>query len=256
MAFLAGLSALCRAQSLPSPPSERETLEAFLRRADIAAVDKETQAGRMNAWLVTLNDGKTSRRALFKYIRRNRPALMPDSYAYELAAYELDRLLGLELMPATVERSIEGRTGSLQVFFEDAESEKSRLRKNLRPPDPAAYQDRLDEILVLEHLVGAPRQDLGDIIYQTAAWRPWRVDFSEAFPPSGELLSEYALSRCSRRVLAALSTKWDDGAVRKRLKTYLTQAEIEALFKRRLLILNEVKRLVVEKGEAAVLYRP
>lgn len=256
LAALAGGAVLCRTQTLPPPASPRAALERFLLRAEVATVDKAPQLGRMNAWLITLSDGTTRRRALFKSIHRNRPAVMPDSYAYELAAYELDKMLGLELVPVTVERSIEGRTGSLQVFLEGAESEKSRLRKNLAPPDPKAYQDRLDEILVLEHLVCAPRQDLGDVIFQTDTWLPWRVDFSEAFPPSSELLPQCVLERCSRRVLTALTSKWHDNQVRERLKNFLGAAELEALIQRRLLILDAVRRLIEDKGEAAVLYRP
>jgi hypothetical protein len=255
LAVLGGGSVLCRTEILP-PESPRAGLEMFLLRAEVTAVDKAPHMGRTSAWLVTLSDGTTRRRALFKSIRRNRPALMPDSCAYELAAYELDKLLGLGLVPVTVERPIEGRTGSLQLFLEGAESEKSRLRKNLVPPDPAAYQDRLDEILVLEHLVCSPRQDLGDIIFQTDDWLPWRVDFSEAFPPSPEMLPECVLARCSRRVLAALTTTWNDAQVRERLRGFLNPAELEALLRRRLLILDAVRRLIEEKGEASVLYRP
>ncbi|MBM3297772.1 MAG: hypothetical protein FJY83_09270 [Candidatus Aminicenantes bacterium] len=255
-ALLTGTSLLCRTQTLPPVPSPGGELERFLSRAEITSVDKALQSGRTSAWIVTLSDGTTSRRAFFKSIRRNRPAPMPDSYAYEIAAYELDKLLGLELVPVTVERTIEGRRGSLQLFLEGAESERSRLRKNLQPPDPEAYRDRLDEILVLEHLVCAPRLDLGDIIFRPDDWRPWRVDFSEAFPPSAALLPECVLERCSRRALTALSSKWDDAAVRERLKAYLNPAELEALLQRRRLILAEIKRLVEEKGEEAVLYRP
>lgn len=256
LALVGGLSSLCRTSLQPLPSDPREKLETFLREAEITAVDKMQETGRTSAWLVTLNDGAASRRAFFKSVRRSRPAPMPDSCAYELAAYELDKLLGLELVPVTAERTIEGRAGSLQLFIEGAESEKNRLRKNLQPPDPRAYRDRLDEILVLEHLAAAPRHDLGDVIFQTDSWRPWRVDFSEAFAPAADLLSEFPLERCSRRVLASLSDGWEDAVIRDRLKNLLNKEELEALLQRRLLILAEIKRLIAEKGEAAVLYRP
>ena len=37
-----------------------------------------------------------------------------DSWKVEIPAYELDKLLGLGMVPATVEREVEGRRGSLQ----------------------------------------------------------------------------------------------------------------------------------------------
>jgi hypothetical protein len=178
------LGLACRPQTTPAPPSPGELLERFLLKAPVVAVDKSLQLGRMSAWLVTLSDGKTTRQAFFKSVRRPRPALMPDSYTYELAVYELDKLLGLGLVPATVERQLDGRTGSLQVFLEGVETEKSRLRKNLQPPDLQAYQDQLEDINLLENLTCTPRQDLGDILIQTDTWKVWRVDFSEAFMPA------------------------------------------------------------------------
>jgi hypothetical protein len=255
--LLAGiaLGLACRPQTTPAPPSPGELLERFLLKAPVVAVDKSLQLGRMSAWLVTLSDGKTTRQAFFKSVRRPRPALMPDSYTYELAVYELDKLLGLGLVPATVERQLDGRTGSLQVFLEGVETEKSRLRKNLQPPDLQAYQDQLEDINLLENLTCTPRQDLGDILIQTDTWKVWRVDFSEAFMPATELLPERLIRRASRRFTSALRG-WDEAQVRRKLARYLNMAELEALITRRHLILEEIDRLIREKGEAAVLFSP
>jgi len=257
----AALSPACRRQVAPLPsPSlavvpARELLERFLQRAPVAAVDKSLELGRSGAWMVTLNDGEKKQRAFFKSVRRPRPTLMPDSYTYELAAYELDSLLGLGLVPVTIERQLDGRTGSLQVFLEGVETEKSRLRKNLQPPDLQAYQDQLEDITLLENLTCTPRQDLGDILIQTDTWKAWRVDFAEAFMPSTELLPERLIRRASRRFTSALRG-WDEKQVRKRLARHLNTAELEALITRRHLILQEIDRLIREKGEAAVLFSP
>lgn len=255
--LLAGmcLSLACRPRTMPLPPSSGELLERFLLEARVTAVNKELQSGRMGAWLVTLDDGKTTRKAFFKSVRRPRPTLMPASYTYELAAFELDKLLGLELVPATVERQIDGRSGSLQLFLEGVETEKSRLLKNLQPPNLQAYQDQLDEITLLENLTCTPRQDLGDILIQTDTWRVWRVDFSEAFMPATELQPERLIRRASRRFVKALRNL-DEALARRRLARYLNTSELEALFKRRQLILDEIDRLIKEKGEAAVLFSP
>ncbi len=250
-----GLSLACRPRTMPPPPSPGELLERFLLEARVTAVAKELQSGRMSAWLVTLNDGKTTRKAFFKSVRRPRPTLMPDSYTYELAAFALNKLLGLELVPITVERQIDGRSGSLQLFLEGVETEKSRLLKNLQPPDLQAYQDQLDEITLLENLTCTPRQDLGDILIQTDTWKVWRVDFSEAFMPARELQPERLIRRASRRFVNALRNL-DEALARRRLARYLNASEMEALFKRRQLILDEIDRLIKEKGEAAVLFSP
>jgi hypothetical protein len=42
------------------------------------------------------------------------------NYRNEVAAYRLDRLLGLDLVPVTIERSVEGTPGAIQIFMEGA----------------------------------------------------------------------------------------------------------------------------------------
>ena len=48
------------------------------------------------------------------------PKSVPRNWRNEIAAYRLDRYLELDLVPVTVERTIEGRTGSLQIWLESA----------------------------------------------------------------------------------------------------------------------------------------
>lgn len=54
-----------------------------------------------------------------------------DAAAHELAAFALDRLLGLGLVPPTVAREIDGRAGALQLVFPDGVSETERLERRL-----------------------------------------------------------------------------------------------------------------------------
>ena len=42
-----------------------------------------------------------------------------ESYRAEIAAYELDKLLGLSMVPPTVERKVKGETGSAQMWVDD-----------------------------------------------------------------------------------------------------------------------------------------
>jgi hypothetical protein len=79
------------------------------------------------------------------------------------------------------------------------------------------------------------------------------IDFTRAFRLSTELPSPKDLSRADKTLLAALETLNKEN-IKKQVKNYLTGGEIDALLKRRDLILAHYKALVTEKGEAAVLY--
>lgn len=229
--------------------------EDLLRTAPIITIAKQESTGRTNAWIVYLNDGQIANRAIFKYVNRRRPKNLPTSYRYELAAYELNKLLGLELVPATVERTIEGRPGSLQCYCEGVISEASRRRKKLAPPDVAGLQNSFSELGLFENLTNTPRDDASDILLNTGDWKVWRVDFSEAFAPDAALLPDSPFPRCSRRLFQRLR-EITDSEFSARLTAFLNEEEIRTLLARKRLILDKLESLIREKGEAAVLFEP
>ncbi len=232
---------------------EQERMENFLMKARVIKVSKEQTAGRTAPWIVNLEDGRLKGQAIFKYVHRPRPAMLPDSYTYELAAYELSKLLGLEIIPPVVFRQLNGRRGSLQVGLTGVMTESQRRRKGLVPPDDEAFTRALAEVVVFENLVYDQCLDEDDILINKATWQVWRIDFSESFDPVPELLSGCSLTRCSRELFESLS-HLDPELVTAKLKPYLNETEIEALFKRKELILEAIKKLIEEQGEEAVLF--
>jgi hypothetical protein len=99
-----------RAQDDPPWP-DREEIETFLRKAKITERE-EVGTGVTKPERVTLERDGVVRHACFKKI----DAKQHDSWRAEIAAYELDKLLGLGMVPPTVERTIGGRKGSLQLW--------------------------------------------------------------------------------------------------------------------------------------------
>lgn len=230
-----------------------EAMEKFLREARVQNIEKEKLGGRTGPWLVTLNDGGIKQRAVFRYVDRPRPHTTPDSYKYDLAAYELTKLLGVELIPPVVEREIEGRRGSLQVFLENCIREKDRKRKKLEPPNPEAFGRALEGTKVIENLTYDECQDADDLYVHLEDWRVCRVDFSEAFAPIPDLLPGCGLTVCSRKLYKAL-LNLDEQTLRSKLSPYLSEEEIGALLARKGLIIEKIKTLISEKGEDAVLF--
>lgn len=233
--------------------SEQERQEIFLRLARVVEVDKNQVGGRTAPWIVTLDDGEKRQRALFKHVDSRRPQPTPDSYKYELAAYELAKLLGAGIVPPVVEREVSGRKGSLQVFLENCFKEKDRQRKKIEPPDSKSFADALEEVKVFENLVYDVCLDADDIWIHKDSWTVYRVDFSEAFFPSAELLQSCEINRCSRKIYQGL-LRLKDEAVAARLAPYLNANEMEALLQRKKLIIEKIRKLIEEKGEEAVLF--
>ena len=84
-------------------------------------------------------------------------------------------------------------------------------------------------------------------------FRIYAIDNSRAFRVHHKLLAERDLKRFSRLVLERLRGLRRE-LLRERLGQWLTDAQIEALLKRRDLILARAERLIAEQGEKAVLY--
>jgi hypothetical protein len=106
--------------------------ELFLRSAPIVS-RKDLGEGRNQPSKITLEkDGRTLH-GIWKPIERGRHEWAWECYQAEVVAYELDKLIGLKMVPPTVERSIGGQEGSLQLWVEgDVSTKRSWERARRR----------------------------------------------------------------------------------------------------------------------------
>ena len=244
----------CQSQTTNKENLKQIDIENYLRTAKIVSVEKDQAAGRTAPWIITLDDGEIVRQGFFKHVNAPRPTMfLPDSYKYELAAYELNKLLDLNIVPPVVEREIEGIKGSVQQYIKNFIRESDRKRRNIEPPDPKNFENTLEEIKIFENLVYDECLDADDIFIQTEDWKVWRVDFTEAFSPSSELLPGCKIRRCSKKLYKNLQ-KLDNDSIKAKLKLYLNDEEIKTLLIRKKIILDKIKQLIEEKGEESVLF--
>lgn len=233
-------------------PETQEEAEEFLRTASIFVVRPREESGRSAPRRVYLDDGRNRVVTIFKYIDRRRPQDLPDSWQYEVAAYELSKLLGAEIVPPVVVREVEGVRGSLQVFIEGA-IKMSSLLPEKDPPGPDSPLLKVRICRVFENLVYNSCADPEDTLIRPSDGRVFRVDFAEAFAPVAALLPDCEIT-CSSRALYEGLIAWDEAKVREKLGSYLNEDELVALAKRKDLILDRLKALIKDKGEANVLY--
>ncbi len=104
------------ASTQPAPENEprlwpnHEELEHFLRKAKVIE-RKKLGKGITNPDKVTLEMDGVVRHAIYKKVDKKH-----DNWRHEVGAYELDKLLGLGMVPPTVKRTIGGRRGCLQLW--------------------------------------------------------------------------------------------------------------------------------------------
>jgi hypothetical protein len=233
-------------------PQTSEELEEFLS-ASTPLVVVPGAAGRTDPWKVRLELNGVTRWAQFKYINRPRPQPIPDSYNYELAAYELDKHLGLGFVPPAVKRMIKDTLGSLQIFVEKVIRESDRKRENLGPGDPEAFARAMADLKVFENLAYDTSEDGRDTLVQKETGKIYRVDFSEAFAPESGPIPGCEIRRCSRRLYQRLSD-WDQEKVTELLSPYLNVEEVQALHARRASIVRLIQEQIELRGESDVLF--
>ena len=229
-----------------------EEAENFLSVSTIQLV-VPGPAGRTEPWRIKLESNGVIRWAQFKYINRPRPEAIPDSFNYELAAYELDKFLGLGFVPPAVPRMVNGTLGSLQIFLQNVIRETDRKRENLMPGDPDVFARSMADLKVFENLVFNGCGNEKDTLIEKETGKVWRVDFSEAFAPENGLIPGCEILRCSRKLYQSL-IDWDEAKVTSLLGNYLNEEEIRAVHTRRALIVRTIQDEIEARGESEVLF--
>lgn len=216
-----------------------EDVLVFLKNAEVVSIQPDENAGRTEPWMVILNDDKMQRKAIFKHIDRTRPFPLADSFKYELSAYKLHRMLGLNFIPPTVARTIDGRPGALQLFIEDCMPLEEARQDESVNLDLELIRSRMQDIDVFDALTYCGCKQTGDVLYQLYSGHICRVDYSEAFAPIRNLPPDCRIQGCSQDFLEQLRSV-DGEAVRRELDRYLNKEEINALLLRRQLIIEQL----------------
>ncbi len=175
-----------------------------------------------------------------------------DSYIFEPAAYELSRLLGLDNVPPVILRKVRGKSGSLQVWLENAKTEKSRVSDNITPPDKMLLDRQIWNMRVFDNLIYNTDRNQGNILYD-GDWRVWLIDHTRAFRLEKELRNPELVVHCDRKLWEKLKSL-DEQVVRERLKKFLRSSQIKALLRRRDKLVKHIQKLIEERGENKVLF--
>jgi len=270
MLFVAALCLVsvswAQAQAPASQSSEpnltEEQMKEFLLHARVIA-SRHTSNGLTSPWQLTLSDGKMTHDALFQSVNERKAALQladgrtelnfVDSYHYNIAAYELAKLLGMnDVIPVYVEREWERQTGALSWWVAVKMDEGTRLQQKLAPPNPDAWNKQMYNLRVFDQLVYDTDPNLTNFLI-TADWKIWRVDFSRAFRLSRDLQSPKDLPMCGREFLAKLRALNRD-EVLAMTRPHLTDGELTAMMARRDKLVTHFQQLIMQKGESAVLF--
>jgi hypothetical protein len=262
LAIVVDLTCTAFVAASDEPTLTKEQIEHFLLTARIVKSER-SKKGVTNPWRLTLTDGTVTHDASFQDIDEHKSTIQltrgteiafVDSYRYNLAAYQLAKLLEVDdMLPVYVGRKWQGNEGSLSWWLPVKMDEVERHKQRLTAPDADAWNNQMYKIRVFDQLVYDTDVNLTNVLIG-ADWKIWRVDFTRAFRLHNDLPNpKVDLVRCDRHLLEKLKAL-DGNEVLEKTKPYLTKGEVKAVMARRGKIVAYFQTLISEKGENEVLY--
>jgi len=196
LTFINGLTGK-QSDALPSPNrsspnpynmSDAE-LEDFLLTADI--IKRETIAdGVTKPIKMTLNKGKKSIKALFKFVdtkpgnekgKWKKDIYDADRFKYEVAAYKLDRIMGIGLVPVSIERTIDGQQGVVVAWINNLVSKGRQKDLGIGYSGFCNYRDQINMMDTFDYLIRNTDRNQSNILYNQDDGQLWFIDHTRSF---------------------------------------------------------------------------
>ena len=175
-----------------------------------------------------------------------------DDAVFECAAFELNRLLGLYIVPPVVKLSMRRNEGTLQAWVHGTMTERERLEKEIEPPDMWRWMMQRQIMNIFDNLIYNDDRNVGNILI-AEDWLLILIDHTRSFRDHEKLMSPDSVRYCDRNLLENMK-KLDLETVQKQLGPYLRGQQIRALMKRRDLLVEHIERLVEKHGAGKVLF--
>ncbi len=202
--------------------------EADVARAlETAPLSATTETAGAGARAVRLGSGQLAVAATFT------PA-SSQSVRAELAAWRLDRLLGLNLAAPLAARRMDGRDGVVRAVWTNAITESERLAAKVAVPEPCSEGSNYDVLRAFDALIANLERSADTLLYEPQTWRLASISHGRSFSRTSRF-PRY-LDKAPHRLpplLARRLRSLDAAGLRKQLGDLLGNGEIEALLRRR-----------------------
>ncbi|NOR52784.1 MAG: hypothetical protein GQ536_01675 [Candidatus Aminicenantes bacterium] len=262
--FIFSSSYIAYTQFTPVEIGMRAEIEEFLKTAEIVnSVDiGEGVTNPKRLFLQNEDMGRMS--GAWKNVEGKQKGAW-EGWQYEIAAYQMDKLLDLNMIPPTVEREFKGKKGSLQFWVSSPMSELDRTEQKKGIPKSRYdnWEKRRHIARAFDCLIANNDRTQQNIRY-TADMRWILIDHSRSF---------YSARRDRKRLVYGKKGHKEKKLIKKlprvfleKIKAltydtikdavgpYLKDNEIKAVMLRKELLLKEIEGMIKEMGEDKFLY--
>jgi hypothetical protein len=239
-------------------------VETLLRESEVKEFGPVGH-GVTDPWKITLLNGGKMFYAAYKPIQQGRQRGYWESYQAEVAAYELDKMLGLHMVPPTVVRRInkvdaDSSRGSLQHWVEDCSFYADVQDETPRTP---SWYHELSRMKTFDVLINNEDRNAKNF-FVCPEFHIILIDHSRAFTSSTKMLKmpKKLPASFDRRLVEKLENLTQEN-LEAHLKSVpfedrqinlLRDGQIKAILKRRDGLLAHLQKLIEERGEGSVLF--
>jgi hypothetical protein len=211
-----------------------QEIEEYLRTAECVSI---IQGDPRKAAVCTLRPGGPFARMAWRSLPPGVHRGFWESYKGDVAAYAIDKLLNLDMVPPGVERLLQGTQGAAQLWVENVVgvSAGEQPSEALR----ADWERQLVRMAMFDNLIGNRDRSLGNMI-RDSEWNLILLDHSRAFGTDSELHTRM------RRIDEALWLRIDSLTrvqLDATLHTLIGDKEIAAILDRREKMRAEIRSL-------------
>jgi len=243
----------------PLPFQSDEEIIEFLRSAGIES-EEDIPTGVTNPRQAVLErNGVRMRAALRDYeetftelrIEREFYGRLRDSFTFDVPAYELARLLGLDNIPPVTYRRLGSRRVTLQIWLEGGTMERGRV---LPPPSAQHYRQQTQNMKVFDSIIGNIDRHSGNYLADDDG-DFWLIDHSRSFVRNADKMPYLEeIVACERRLFERIKTLTREEILAATSPT-LTESEVDWVMRRRDKVVAHIENLIETRGgEGAVLF--
>jgi hypothetical protein len=226
-------------------------IEDYLKAAEIVKMD-ELSVGVTKPKKAELAPGGPVSAIAWKQIKPGRYQGYWESYKSEIAAYELDKFLGLNMVPPTVEKRVKGELGAAVMWCTSVKSFKDLGGVPTVPPAQLGkWNIQLIRAKMFDNLIYNMDPNLGNWLVDPA-WNLILIDHTRSFTGGTKMAHE--MTRVDADLWAKMQAMTEE-SLKPVLGPWLRDPEIRDVLKRRDKMGEIIAQLVKDKGEAAVMVR-
>ena len=211
-----------------------QEIEEHLRTAECVSLQRTHPY-----WVArcTLRPGGPFARMAWRAVQPGVDRGFRENYKTEIAAYELDKLLKMDMVPPSVERQIQGNKGAAQLWVENV-VDATDLTLPL-PAEKIHWEAQLVRMTMFDALIGSRDRNLRNML-RDRAWNLILLDHSRGFTAGTELLQK--LSRVDESLWAKIEGLTRD-ELNRTLSPWIDESQITAILDRREKMRVEIRSL-------------